>query len=243
MNWRSTRRPTSMTSSWWMVSASFWPMLMTPAAMLVTREMPRTWMPMWRAMMTSWTVDMPTRSAPRVRKARISAGGFEAGAENGEVDAFGEGEAMFFALRRWQARAASGSRRWTCRRSVRRSRVRGQKRGSLGPSAGVGAGEVDVVRDGYQGALWDVGADAAGGVRDDERGAAEETEDAGGEGDLREGVALIGVDAALHDGYGDSADGAEDELAGVAGYGGDGEMGDVGVGDGDGGLDLRGEVA
>ena len=51
------------------------------------------------------------------------------------------------------------------------------------------------------------------------------------------------MDAALHDGDADSADGAEDELAGVACDGGERPAGDVGVGDGGGVLDLRGEVA
>ena len=46
----------------------------TPAAGLVMQEMPSTSMPMWRATMASGAVDMPTASAPSVRKARISAG-------------------------------------------------------------------------------------------------------------------------------------------------------------------------
>ena len=49
--------------------------------------------------------------------------------------------------------------------------------------------------------------------------------------------------AALHDGYGDAADGAEDQFAGVAYDGGERPVGDVGVGDGGGGFDLGGEVA
>src|ERR1700679_2740169 len=68
VNCRSTRRPTSITSAWSITSP------VTPAAMLVTSEIPRTSIPMWRATITSCTVDMPTRSAPSVRKARISAG-------------------------------------------------------------------------------------------------------------------------------------------------------------------------
>ena len=100
-----------------------------------------------------------------------------------------------------------------------------------------------MVGDGDEVALLVVGVDAAGGVGDDESLAAEEAEDAGGEGDLGEGVALVGVDAALHDGDGNSGDGAEDEVAGVALDGGAGEVGDLGVGDADGILDLGGEVA
>ena len=44
--------------------------------------------------MVSWTVDMPTRSAPRVRKARISAGVSNEVPEDGEVDACGELESL-----------------------------------------------------------------------------------------------------------------------------------------------------
>ena len=40
----------------------------TPAAMLVMHEMPSTSMPMWRATIASGTVDMPTASAPSVRR-------------------------------------------------------------------------------------------------------------------------------------------------------------------------------
>lgn len=51
------------------------------------------------------------------------------------------------------------------------------------------------------------------------------------------------MDSALHDGHGDSADGAEDELSGVADDCGERPVGDGGVRDGDGGFDLGGEVA
>ena len=39
-----------------------------PAAMLVTQEIASTPIPMWRATITSGTVDMPTRSAPIARR-------------------------------------------------------------------------------------------------------------------------------------------------------------------------------
>ena len=42
--------------------------------MFVTTESPRTRIPMWRAAMTSCTVDIPTRSPPIARMKRISAG-------------------------------------------------------------------------------------------------------------------------------------------------------------------------
>ena len=45
-----------------------------PAAMFAMHDTPRTSSPMCRATIASGTVDMPTASAPRTRKARISAG-------------------------------------------------------------------------------------------------------------------------------------------------------------------------
>ncbi|SLA00727.1 Uncharacterised protein [Mycobacteroides abscessus subsp. abscessus] len=45
-----------------------------PAARLVTSEIPRTSIAAARAAIVSWTVDIPTRSAPMVRSMRISAG-------------------------------------------------------------------------------------------------------------------------------------------------------------------------
>ena len=45
-----------------------------PAARLVTSDTPSTSAPAARAAMVSCTVDIPTRSAPRVRNIRISAG-------------------------------------------------------------------------------------------------------------------------------------------------------------------------
>src|SRR5208337_3055330 len=65
---RSTMRPASFTSSWLSGVAP------SPAARLVTQEMPSTSIPMCRATIVSGTVDMPTSVAPSVRKARISAG-------------------------------------------------------------------------------------------------------------------------------------------------------------------------
>jgi hypothetical protein len=64
----AARSPTSSTASWSIFSGS------TPAAMLVTTEIPRQRMPMCRAAMTSCTVDMPARSPPAARMNRISAG-------------------------------------------------------------------------------------------------------------------------------------------------------------------------
>ena len=68
MNSPRTRWAVSITS-WWSSGAGS-----TPAAMLVMHEMPSTSMPMWRATIASGTVDMPTASAPIVRRNLISAG-------------------------------------------------------------------------------------------------------------------------------------------------------------------------
>ena len=46
----------------------------SPSARLEMAETAATRIPAWRARIVSWTVDMPTASAPMVRKARISAG-------------------------------------------------------------------------------------------------------------------------------------------------------------------------
>jgi len=63
-----TRSAVWSTSAW----ESVWSRI--PAAMLVTQEIASTLIPMCRAAITSPTVDIPTRSAPIVRKYRISAG-------------------------------------------------------------------------------------------------------------------------------------------------------------------------
>src|SRR5258707_4386475 len=62
MNCGLMRAAISSTSSWFSGAS------VVPAAMLVTQEIPRTRISLWRAAMTSGTVDMPTRSAPMVRK-------------------------------------------------------------------------------------------------------------------------------------------------------------------------------
>src|ERR1022692_2291978 len=63
-----TRSPVSMTSAW----ESGWSRI--PAAMLVTQEIARTFICMWRAAITSATVDKPTRAALVQRDAKL--GGF-----------------------------------------------------------------------------------------------------------------------------------------------------------------------
>src|SRR6266851_2923380 len=173
-------------------------------------------------------------------------GGLVAGAEDGEVDAFVEGPALSGGFGDGQLAQGGGVGGGHVEEALA---CRGEEAeaGLVGAEGGVGSGEVDVVGDGDDGSLAVAGVDASGGVGDDELADAEEAEDAGGEGDLRHGVALVGVDAALHDGYGDAGVGAsycpEDEFAGVADDGGLGEVRDFGVGDGGGVLHLRGEVA
>ena len=59
---RGRARAVSITSAWSSGCGS------TPAAMLVMHEMPSTSIPMCRATIASGTVDMPTASAPIVRR-------------------------------------------------------------------------------------------------------------------------------------------------------------------------------
>ena len=169
-------------------------------------------------------------------------GGLEAGAEDGEIDAFGEEELLAGGLFDGEVAEAEGVGGGHVEEALGRGWDDGEAR-LVGPEGGVGSGEVDVVGDGDDGALCEGGADASGGVGDDEGLRAEETEDAGGEGHLVHAVALVGVDSALHDCDGNAVDVAEDEMAGVALDGGLREVGDVGVGDARGGFDVGGEVA
>lgn len=169
-------------------------------------------------------------------------GGFEARPEDGEIDAFGEEKLLAGGLFDGEGAEAEGVGGGHVEEALGWGSKDGEA-GLVGAEGCVGSGEVDVVGDCDDGALRKGGADAAGGVGDDEGFATEETEDAGGEGDLLHAVALVGVDAALHDGYGDAGDLAEDEVAGVALDGGLREVGDVGVGDAGGGFDVGGEAA
>ena len=163
-------------------------------------------------------------------------GGLVAGAEDGEVDALAEWNILPAGFGVGE-RAELGR---VCRGHVEEAWT---ELCFVGTEGGVGAGEVDVIGDSNEAALLVAGVDASGGVGDDEGFRAEQTEDAGGEGDFGERVAFVGVDAALHDGDGNSGDGAENELAGVAFDGGLREVWDVGVGNGGGIFDLRREVA
>ena len=77
-------RPAASTSAWSSGSGEM------PAAKFVTRLMPSTRAPRWRAAIVSSTVDMPTRSAPSVRSILISAGRLVRAAEQTRVHAFGQ---------------------------------------------------------------------------------------------------------------------------------------------------------
>ena len=104
----------------------------------------------------------------------------------------------------------------------------------MGPSERILSGEIDVVGDEDELAGGQVGADAPGGVGDDQRPYAEAGEHPDGVDDVAWRIALIGVDASLHDGERRAGEGAEDEPAGVAFDGGTREVRDLGVGDRDG---------
>lgn len=135
--------------------------------------------------------------------------GLVAGAQDGEVDALVEGPILFCGFGYGQFAEGGGVGGGHVEEALTGGGEDAEA-GFVGAEGGVGSGEVDVVGDGHDGSLTVAGVDAACGVGDDELADAEETEDAGGEGDLGHGVALVGVDSALHDGYGDSGDGAED---------------------------------
>ena len=242
VNCASARRPVSITSSWWI-----------------------TWVPFARGLQHARGHVGDEREAEDLdahvardddlvhggHADEVGAEGAEgadlggrlvAGAEDGEVDAFGQRDVLLCGLfggEFAQARRVGGGH---VEEAQAGAGADGEAR-LVGADGGVLAGEVDVVGDADEAALRVGLVDAAGGVGDDERLAAEQAEHAHGEGDLGHCVAFVGVHAALHDGDGDAADGADDELALVAFDGGAREVRDLGVGDDDGVLDLRGEAA
>ena len=110
-------------------------------------------------------------------------GSFEGGAEDGEVDAFGEGEALLLRFGDREGSESGGVGHGHVEEALSGFGADGEAR-LVGAERRVGSGEVNVIGDGYEGALRDVVADAAGGVGDDKSAAAEKAEDAGGEGDL-----------------------------------------------------------
>ena len=91
--------------------------------------------------------------------------------------------------------------------------------------------EVDVVGDDHQVANLETGVHASCGVGYEECLDAQLVHHAHGEGHLLHRVALVVVEAALHGHDVYAAQLAEDELATVPLYGGDGEVGNLGVGE------------
>ena len=128
-----------------------------PSAKLVIAETAATRSPQCRATIVSWTVDMPTASAPSVWKARISAGVSKLGPRDREVDALEQLDADRVRGRP-QARAQLGVVGVAQAREARAELV------VVGPGQHVGAGQVDVVLDQHQPARAEVGAQRAGGV-------------------------------------------------------------------------------
>ena len=101
----------------------------------------------------------------------------------------------------------------------------------VGTEQGVVGHEVDMVGDDHDVGDVEGGVEAAGGVGEDNLFDAELAEHLDGEGEGLHGVALIVVEAAAHDEDGGAVEGAEDEGAAMSLYGGDGEVGDVFIGD------------
>ena len=91
--------------------------------------------------------------------------------------------------------------------------------------------EVDVVGDNHQLANLELGVHAAGGIADEERLDAQLIHHANGERHLLHRVALVEVETTLHGHDVLAAQTSEDELAGVALDGGDGEVGNLGIGE------------
>lgn len=110
-------------------------------------------------------------------------GGLKRGTEDGEVDAFGEIEALPAGFR-----DGKGAKRGRVGGGHVKEAFCGAGAGGeaalVGTHGGVRAGEVDVIGDEDEGAWGVAGIDAAGGVGDEERPAAEQSENAGGEDDV-----------------------------------------------------------
>ena len=97
----------------------------------------------------------------------------------------------------------------------------------VGTKQGVVGHEVDMVGDDHDVGDVEGGVEAAGGVGEDEFFDAELAEHLDGEGEGLHRVALVVVEAAAHNEDGGAVEGAEDEGAAVALYGGDGEVGNI----------------
>ncbi len=169
-------------------------------------------------------------------------GGFEGRAEDGEIDAFGKGDALLGCFSLGEGAESDRVGGGHIEEAFGGAGAGGEA-GLIGADGGVSAGEIDVVGDEDKRAGGIRRVDAACCICNDERSATEKREDAGGKDDLGEGISLVGVNTTLENSDRDAGDGAEDELAGVTDNGGEGEVGDPGVGDCDGVGNVRGEVA
>ena len=101
----------------------------------------------------------------------------------------------------------------------------------VGTEQGVVGHEVDMVGDDHDVGDVEGGVEAAGGIGEDDLFDTELAEHLDGEGEGLHGVAFVVVEAAAHDEHGGAVEGAEDEGAAVALHGGDGEVGNVLIGD------------
>ena len=91
--------------------------------------------------------------------------------------------------------------------------------------------EIDVVGDDHQVAYMEMFVHAARGIGYEEGFDTQFVHHTYGEGHLLHGVAFVIVEAPLHGHDVHAAELAEDELAGVPFYGGDGEVGNLCIGD------------
>lgn len=136
-------------------------------------------------------------------------GGLITRAEHGKIDTFSERDVLATGFRMCEG-AQTGR---VSRRHIEEART---EPGLVGAEGGIGSGEIDVIGDGNQRALLITGVDASSSIGDDEGLAAEQTEDADGEGNLGRGVSLIGMSTTLHNNYRNSGDMTKDEFAGMA---------------------------
>jgi hypothetical protein len=179
---------------------------------LVTQEIASTFNPMWRAAITSATVDM------------IDLGGrFVAGAQQRGVDSFVQQDSEFGGL-------FAGDLAIGARVGVRHVGEAKAEAVVVGAGQRIRSLQIDVVFDQDQRALRVAEVDASGGVGEDHGVDSHAGEHADGKGDLLRGVSLVLVDATLHGGDWHIACLADDKPAGVSDGGGLGKGWNLGVG-------------
>ena len=179
--------------------------------------------------MTSGAVDMPTASRAQDPGGPDLRRGLVLGAGEVHVDALPQGDAQL----RWPVCRASLPQARGCRGGRRRGTGRRTPAGSP-PGGGTPMKILMWSVMSIRSPGLPVQVHAAGGVGDYQGVAAQQAEHPDGVGDLLIGVALVVVHPALHNSHLLALQGAEHQLALVAGGGGDLEMGDVLVRHGDG---------